>query len=490
MANIQPQNRKTFSFRWLYKAGGYLCLSVVALIIGFFVLASYFNASYNPSLPKVNQRSIVLDHVSIIDVTAESAGDRIIPNQQIVIEQGQITAINPAGSPVNEHYTKLDLTGKYVIPGLFDMHVHIQDPQQLALALSYGFTSVRDLSGQKRHLAWKKQLNNKTWLGSNLFVSSPIINGASGHILNQIITTSDQAQQFVQFAHQQGFDLIKVYGYVNQEVYETIAKEASRLNMPVAKHAPHPVDNSNWEYLQGLQSLEHVEDIFQGPLNYEFDFNEAEKVAERLKQLNVPVTPTLTTFDHLTQLSLHKHQYVKQHNKKLHNPFYLDLKETHTIARWLDASEAHADYNQRELDFLKQLVLLLYKNEVPMVLGSDGGTMYTLAGPAGIREIELLAESGLPSFAIIKMATVNSAVALGVEEEQGVITKNTIADLVVLDENPIDYLQTIRSPFAVVKNGQFLDRSALKKIQLGAEETDSWFKTVVQIIDDWIWRNF
>jgi|GEM_PF-535877 len=489
MANIKSRYPKTFIGLLVYKSGLYLCLGIFAITLLFFLVASYFNYSYNGSLPKVNQIPIVLDQVSVIDVTAVDASRALIPNQQIVIEHDRITQIKPAGSPINKNYIRLNLSGKYVVPGFFDMHVHIQDPQQLALAMSYGFTSVRDLSGQKRHLAWKKQLKRQTWLGSNLFVSSPIINGKSGHILNQIITTSSQAKKFVQFVHEKGFDLIKVYGYVNKDVYETIAKEAIRLNMPIAKHAPHPVEGSNWDYLKGLQSLEHVEDIFQGPLNYEFDIDKASDVAMRLKQLNVPVTPTLATFDHLTQLSRNKHEYTKQFNKNLHNPFYLDLKETHTIARWLNASEAHGDYNKRELDFLKQVVYLLHENDVPMVLGSDGGTMYTLAGPAGIREIELLTESGLAPLDIIKMATYNSAVALGVQEHQGVIIESSIADLIILDDNPLNNLQTVKSPFAIVKSGQWLDREAIKKIQINAEKTDSWFKTAIQVIDDWIWRN-
>lgn len=467
--------------KWL----GLLIASLVLFVAIFttWSLARLNTLSNDGLVPVAPEPLLVIDNVNLLTMHQPT----VAFNQQLVIRNGIIESINPSNTPVPPQSRKIEAEGAFVLPGLIDMHVHIHEQKHLMLSLAYGFTSVRALHGNSSGLRWKKQIANNEWLASDLFISSPILNGASAHALAQKVLTPEQAIKQVRLAKHKGYDLIKAYGYLEPKVFSAMVKEANALNIPVAKHAPHPIDGSNWQELKGLQSMEHVEDIFQGPLNFSYDYDLLEKTAEKLKELNVPITPTLTTFYHLMQISSQKQAFIDSLELEYQNPFFRELLQP-SVDRWLADTPEQSAYHQKEFKFLKEIVAEFNQHGIPLLLGSDAGTMFSIPGIDSHRELLLLSSTGLSNFEALKTATVNPAKALKQFDRLGTIAIGKKADLMLVKNNPLESFEQLDSPIAVVKNGQWLDQKSLQALKDSAKNPQRYFWTVIMVLEDLIDR--
>lgn len=468
----------------------YLRRSFASIFLILFVsLLVIFNAKFiHPSgLQQVQtNHQYVLDNVHLVMVEQQT----IQKDQQLTIRNGIIENITNAGSPTPQGYEYRDGQNAFVTPGLFDMHVHHLERKALALSLAYGVTSVRMMRGYRMHLLWRDELKQGEWLGSNLYLSSPVFASPNTHALNQAVTSPEHAAELVEKVHASGFDVIKLYGYQDAAQFEAIIEQANRLGIAVAKHAPHPAKGSEWQYLQGLQSLEHVEDIYQGPLDYQFDQEALKQAVAKIKQTGVPVTPTLAVFDHLTNLSNGKQGYINSLDLEYLNPVRVSLEEEYAIARWLDDTPKQSAFHIEKGNFLKQIVKELHRQQVDLLVGSDSGMMYMAAGVSTHIEMALLKQSGLSDFDVIQAATINPAKALKIAEQYGSIKVGKVADLVMTLENPSEDIEHLKTPNAVVKNGQWVAREQLDKLKESAKDHPSFWLTSALLIEDVVYRYF
>ena len=257
------------------------------------------------------------------------------------------------------------------------------------------------------------------------------------HALQQVVTSPDRARRLVRNYQSDGYDLIKAYGYLDGDVFKAIMSEAKTLNMPVAMHGPNPVDNLPLQSNQGLQSLEHVEDISQGPLNFSFDRQTLEEWVKEFKMIQPVVTPTLATFDHLTQLSEHKNTFVASLPLETLNPLYKAINSHFEVKRWLGANEEQTQWNKKEQAFLLEIVKLLDDEDIVLLVGSDAGTLYMPPGVSTHREMALMVEAGLTPLTVIQAATANAARALGVDDRYGTIEVGKVADLLIVGSSSL-----------------------------------------------------
>lgn len=437
-------------------------------------------------LPVEQPAYLLLKNVNYLDVKS----GLIVSNQDIHIIDGRISAIKPMNSSKLDNDAQvIDLQGTYVIPGLFDMHVHLHDRKYLGLYLSYGVTSLRNLRGLPMHLRWKNELQDNQWLGSNLYTSSPVLDGEKySHILQQVVTSPAEARALVRQYKRDGYDLIKAYGYLDKDVFTAITEEAERLNFAIAKHGPNAIAGLPLSSNNNLQSLEHVEDIFQGPLNFSFDEITLDNWLNEFKQLQPTITPTLATFAHLTEISEHKQTFINSLPLDTLNPLYRMMYKEATVKRWLNASKEQSDWNIKELAFLKTIVKKLDEQKITMLVGSDGGTMYMPAGLSTYQEIALMAESGLATKTVLQAATINAATAMAIDADYGSIEPGKVADLVILSANPIENLPTLQNPHAVVKNGQWLNNQTLKELRKSGENPSNLYVSLGRLLEDILTR--
>lgn len=460
-----------------------LLLLVLILVAGTIPAAIFWMPS--DLMPVDNSKALALDNINYVDVHT----GQVVRDQQLLIKNGLIEAILPAGAEAGEGYASLDGRGGYVSPGLFDMHVHVHDRKYLAMNLALGVTSVRCLRGLPMHLRWKRELAEQQWLGSNLYASSPVLDGEKySHALQEVVTSPEVARRLVARYANQGYDMIKAYGYLDALVFDAIINEAAAQGIPVVKHGPDAVEGLSISANAGLQSLEHVEDIFQGPLNYSFDPDALSAWVEAFKTIDPVVTPTLATFNHLTRLSTDKQAFIETLPLQVLNPVWKLISREFTVKRWLAADRQQADWNIKEQAFLLAIVKELDRQGVTLLLGSDAGTMFMPAGISTHVEIELMQQAGLSAITVLQAGTVNAAMALGVGEQVGSIEPGKIADLLLVEGNPLEDLATLSRPLAVVKNGQWLGAAELASLRTSADHPANWYSSIGQLLEDLLLR--
>lgn len=456
-------------------------MQISKLVITLFVLVAitfHHSLSYASDTNKKAEREVqpplYIDNVHIIDIKT----GQVIENRQLLILNGKIVAIKPAETPiVEENYTRHDGKGSYVTPGLIDMHAHAYDPAAFMIALSHGVTHLRLMNGVKEHIVWRKELEEGRRIGSTITVSSPIISGFKNAHMHYLAHTPADAITAVVKAKQQGYDLIKAYGNLTEPVLKALLIEAKNQHIPVAKHGPHPATDMEWNELSGLQSLEHVEDIYQGPLNYSQDQKKLYEAIVKLKALNIPITPTLNIFWQLTQISEQKQSYLDSLPHDYISPI-IALQDNHQIKRWINSSDEMVEHNKKTLVFLQEITQQLYQAKIPLLVGSDSGVLLSPHGLATHREMALMQQAGVPAIAVLRAATINAAKALGKESQLGQVAVGYNADLIFSEQNPIDNLATLEQPAAVVKCGRFLSRKELQHLRKKAIDERSFWQEI------------
>jgi imidazolonepropionase-like amidohydrolase len=414
--------------------------------------------------------TFVLKNINIVDIDNR----KIQSNKSLIISEGKIQKIINSPQPhLSMGIKVIDGNGGYVTPGLIDMHVHMYEKAAFTIALSHGVTHVRIMNGAPAHLAWRDKIAKGELIGSSATVSSPIISAYDDAYLHHIAHTADQAKAAVEEYHSQGYDLIKVYGNLNEESLTALVETGKALNIPVAKHGPHASGDMPVSSLVGLQSFEHIEDIYQGSLNYEFAHNRLPAIAEEIKATKVPVTPTLGIFYQLTKLSADKENFLNTIPKEYTSDIIAFEAKNNQVKRWLTSSKKTIEHNQRTLTFLQQITRAFHEAEITMLVGSDSGVLLSPHGLATHNEMRLMLESGLDTFDVLAAATINPAKALKLDGQVGKIVENYNADFIFSKANPVNDLSVLEIPDAVVKNGYYYSKRSLKKLRDNAIESRS-----------------
>lgn len=434
-----------------------------------------YASDFNKKADREVQSPLYIDNVHIVDIS----NGQIIENRQLLILNGKIAAIKSAETPiVDKLYTRHDGKGSYVMPGLIDMHVHAYDPAAFMITLSHGVTHLRLMNGVKEHIVWRKELEEGNRIGSTITVSSPTISGFKNAHMHYSAQTSTDATTAVIKAKQQGYDLIKAYGNLTGPVLKALLNEAKKQNIPVAKHGPHPTADMEWNELLGLQSVEHVEDIYQGPLNYQQDQKKLDETIVKLKALNIPITPTLNIFWQLTQISEQKQAYIDKLPNDYISPIIALEEKHHQVKRWINSSEAMANHNKKTFAFLQEITRQLYHAKIPLLIGTDSGELLSPHGLATHTEMALMQQAGLPSIEVLRAATMNAAKALGKEFQMGQVAPGYNADLILSEKNPIENLGALQQPAAVVKHGRLFTNIELQQLRIKAIDDRSFWQEI------------
>lgn len=467
---------------------GMTLLTVIVLMSSGCSVLRYADKQNQPDTTELgNQNAPVyaINNVHVIDVKS----GQIERDRMLVIRDGVIAAIQPKDSPATD-LPVIEGKGRYVLPGLIDMHVHVHDRTGLMSNLAYGVTTVRNMRGMPMHLRWRDEVRQGNWLGADMLTSSPILNGKdSADALQKAVRSPLHGRELVRRYQSQGYDLIKAYGYLEDETLVAILDEGRKIGMPVAKHGPHAGPDLPLSALAGLQSIEHVEDVFQGPLHYTYDVDLLEEYIHELAQIEPYFTPTLAVFDHLVQLSVHKQDFIDSLSLAHINPTFAAINYEFTVKRWLQADQKQVDWNLREREFLLYATQRLEQAGIKLLVGSDAGALYMQAGVSTHREMQLMQEAGITPASILRSATHFPAQALGLEQAIGLVDVGMRADLVLSEANPLEDIAVLQKPSAVVKGGVWLDEQARKKLLQQATQHSGFWVSGYRIWED-VWARW
>jgi imidazolonepropionase-like amidohydrolase len=444
--------------------------------------------------------ALVIQHVSVVDVSA----GKLLGRQTVVVENGRITSVTPESSakaPVGARL--IDGTGKFLIPGLWDMHVHAAwpglDSMFAPLFVANGVTGVREMYGSPFVIAaWKHNYQTGApW---------PRMIG-SGHILDgpkpfwpgsTVAANAEEAKAAVDKLHAGGADFIKVYTKLPRDAYFAALDEAKRIGTYCAGHVPDAVTVSEASD-HGQRSVEHLTGVAL-ECSKDADVLRAERAAAaadtsanlmkvwlgqskrilatqdpkraadlyaRLARNHTWQVPTLTVLRSMS--SMNDSVFTNDPRTKYMPEQIVDGWDWKHDFRFRSRTPEDWENGKQMFKLSMQIVGAMNKAGVPMMAGTDMLNPFTFPGFSLHDELVNLTEAGLSPAEALRAATLNPAIFMNATDSLGTVEKGKRADLVLLGANPLDDIHNTQKVNAVVLNGRLYDRAALDSLVAGSQ---------------------
>ena len=418
-----------------------------------------------------NGASIAFVNVNVIPMTSET----VMYARTVVVTDGRIATIGDVDSTsLPADAVVVDGTDRYLLPGLAEMHGHVPGatvqslPRILSLYVANGVTTVRGMLGQPSHLELRASIAAGETLGPRLITSGPSLNGRS-------VSSPEAAIAMVEAQHAAGYDFLKIHPGLTWPEFDAMATTARRLGMPFAGHVPEDVGIrraldagiATVDHLDGyMQALLPANDDPSGGLGGYFGVFIADQADETKIADIVAATaaagawnvPTESLFQHVTSAGFDADEMVDW-------PEMVYMPAA-TVSQWQQAKQElldDANYDAvtaaRAVQIRQRIIHELHEAGAGILLGSDSPQIFNVPGFAIHRELEFLVDAGLTPFAALKTGTVNAAKFFGQENDFGSITPGKVADLILLDANPLQDISNSRRVHGVVVNGRWLSRS-------------------------------
>ena len=454
-------------------------------------IAAFATAAAGTSPTSADAR-IYITHVKVVDTeTGHEAQDRTV-----VISGDKIVEIRDSkNTTAHVDARVVDGSGKYLIPGLWDMHVHgTDDESTLGLYVANGVTGVREMFGPPDANRFRSKLAAKHIVAPHIYLGSPIVDGNPPVWPKSIVVeTPEQGRNAVDAQKQSGADFIKVYSRLSREAYFAILAEAKRQNIPVEGHVP--IRITTWEATAaGQKSIEHLMGIGFACSSREKDLwpNAATTKTmlasdtleveawrtyshEKCKRLflefkkngswPVPTLSVYRTFGLLDDSQFRNDRRLSYFSGEFRD--WLAAKDDPRLASWTPA-----DFQlERELfRYEEKAVGELFRGGVPMLAGTDTGNPFCFPGFSLHDELALLVEAGMSPLGALQAATRNAALFMDASDRYGSIAVGKMADLVLLDADPLQDIRNTSKISEVFVRGQEFDRTALDQILNTAAE--------------------
>lgn len=460
-----------------------------------------------PSPDPVPEGSLVIELVAVVDVD-----EGAISNPKVVVIDGQrIWRIaEPGNLNLRPAATIVDGRDQYLIPGLWDMHVHAMyrgfAAQYMELMATHGITGFREMWGDlglaarvRKEQAEGQRVAPRFVLAGNLIDGDPPTHNGS-----HVATTPEEGRQLVRQLKAAGAEFIKPYDGLSKETYIAIAEEAKTVGLPLWGHVPQSVSTEE-AMLAGQTSMEHLrgfrcsayeeelgkvleqEEFREDPWNPKWDEHFARYDSEwdaqlchgkfdRLAEAGVRQVPTLVTTRGRTKRAFEVDRYEDPRLRWLLSSTVLGFEEHDRFGgRTVDATLiAEMD---REWTKKSDLVKHLHARGTEILAGSDLGNPWVIPGAGLHDELTLFVEAGMTPQEALASATTAPARFLGLDADLGTVREGALADLVMIRSNPLEDIEAVREIEAVVLDGDFLDRDALDRRLARLEERSDWRET-------------
>jgi hypothetical protein len=441
-----------------------------------------------------SQKNFVIRDVTVIPMNT----DKSMPHQTVVIRDTKIMQIGNADKvKLAKDAIVIDGKGKYLIPGLFDMHAHFFYEQgehrntceaELKIMLANGLTTARILAGHPSYLEAKSKVKHRKWPGPELFVASPQFVGRwpwPPDFKNfEIVDSKEKADEAVRKYKEEGYDEIKITFMVRRDVYDEIIKTAKEVGIKVVGHVGPEVKLP--AALAAGEQIEHM-DEFIDMLLPDTSYNHGQSVSDMniwrknawatvpyldeskipllvkaVKDAGIYVTPTNFFFLSSFGEGMTEEQY-KQRPDYEYIPKDI-LKERWDIKDRYWKNAAPQESRNKYVYLRKKMTYELWKSGVPLMAGSDSPEWFLVPGFSIHDELETLVKAGLTPFAALQTATINPATYLGVNKRTGTIEAGKEADLLLLDKNPLEDINNTRTITGVFADGNWYDKKAIEKM--------------------------
>jgi imidazolonepropionase-like amidohydrolase len=412
-----------------------------------------------------------------VNVIPVSDGDTILLDRTVVVRNDRIAAIGLASEvdvPRNAH--RIDARGKYLVPGLVDAHVHLEhfdDPSILAVFLANGVTTVRNLDGRPFILDWRRRTASGHLLGPTIYTAGPILDG-DPPILddNTSIHTAADARAAVAAQDSAGYDFIKVYTNISREAYLAVVEAAKEHGLAVTGHVSRHVGvagalEAGQHAIEHLAELDDAVEADDSPTRGRFhwtklylampmDTAKAWRIARDLAAAGVWIVPTVVQADRALPppdslpkwLAAPEVAHIPADGRAL-----WEQRARRSTAR-MDAEDWGVVVRGRENR--RRLLRFLREADVNVALGTDTPNPFVVPGFSVHEELTNFLDAGFTPRQALGAATREGARLLGESGEFGSVEVGKRADLLLLDENPLSSLATLRRPLGVMVRGRWI----------------------------------
>ncbi len=422
----------------------------------------------------VSPTAILISDVHVVDVT----GGTILEHQNVVVDSGKIKSISGEQLQPGAYNKVVMGSGKYLLPGLAEMHAHIPNPstsrerleETLFLYLSNGVTTIRGMLGHPAHLQLREQVNQGSLLSPRIFTSSPSLNGNT-------VNTTVAADSLVRAYTRAGYDFLKIHPGIPLEPFNTLVATARETGISFAGHVPVAVGIRHALQSQ-YASIDHVDGFLEGLVPESAGVNPSEngffgynftKLADpglidplvaMARENKVWIVPTQSLFERWFAPALADSLLAQAEMK------YMPAS---TLENWRQSKMQYtgpdsgfdSDSWEVFIGLRRQLIKSLQEKGHGMLLGSDAPQVFNVPGFSIHHEIDGMERAGLTPVQILRSGTVNPARFFGMENQFGAVAEGMDADLLLIDANPLDDLDALKEVSGVMVRGRWIDKAAI-----------------------------
>lgn len=415
---------------------------------------------------------VAIVNVNVIPMDRE----RVLADQTIIVRGGRITEMGSAASiTVPEGATMIVARGKYLIPGLAEMHGHIPGgnaPEEvvsrvLQLYAMNGITTVRGMLGHPRHLALREQAARNEIISPTIYSSGPSFNGNT-------VTSPSIGRQMVLEQKAAGYDLLKIHPGVTREAFDTVAATARSIGLPFAGHVPLAVGVER-ALETGYASIEHLDgyveylvragaavsaqesQFFGINLVENLDESKIPGIIARTRAAGVWNVPTQILMDNLAGDETADELAARP---EMRYWFPNQIAQWKNIKREFEQEPAMRRHQW--LAVRRDLIKRLHDAGAGILLGSDAPQMWNIPGFSTHRELEALVRAGLTPFQALAAGTTSVAEYFGTSDRTGTVAVGKQADLILLDANPLESIAHIRQIAGVMLRGRWISKPEIE----------------------------
>lgn len=422
-------------------------------------------------------------HVTVVNVLTGAE----LQNQTVTIRADRIASIAPTQDADASAPGAIDAHGSFLVPGLWDMHIHVHDKDELPLYVANGVTGVRIMSGEKDTAALRKELASET-PSPEIYLASAIVDGSPPVWPGSIVVKRPaDARRTVDEIKAGGADFVKVYSRIPRDAYFALADEAKQQHIPFEGHVPDSVA-AHEASAAGQRSMEHLIGIATGCSSREeslsVEMNHAQYFRDKLaleaeafrsldqKKCNalfaefrandtwqVPTLTVLRLWGHLDDS-----KYLSDARQ-----YYIDKRFRQ---RWEERTQFQRQrWNYAQFELARGLFSMdehvagaMFRAGVPMMAGTDAMNPYCFPGFSLHDELSMLVDSGVTRLGALQMATINPAKFMERTADLGTVEPGKLADLVLLAADPLADIRNTTQIQAVWLRGKYYDKAALDQM--------------------------
>lgn len=400
--------------------------------------------------------------------------ERILRAQTVVVRDGRIVALGPVGSTaIPADAQRIDARGKFLLPGLAEMHGHIPWQQAafaedvLFLYVANGALTVRGMQGNAAHFELRRRVNAGEIVGPRLVLSSPPISGNNA-------PDAATAERLVREHHAAGYDLLKVHEAIPAPAYLALARTARTLRIPFGGHVSDLV-GLRTAFAEQQTTIDHLDnfldELVPSPAALPAGGYERQRqIALTAEEARIPelvraaraagtaVVPTQVLWEVLR--GAHDVDAMQARPELRYMP-------TQTVAGWVNSVRtirAGADpaAAAREVQLRNKLLLELHRAGVDILMGTDAPQIFSVPGFSLHRELERMVEIGMTPYEVLRTGTVNVAKHFGWEDRAGTVAVGRNADLLLLEANPLRDIRALQQRAGVMSAGRWIPESEIR----------------------------